>query len=155
MVQLGPMGQFAGQQAKHAILRAITRHGPSSSTSEPACKVLLLSGWLLLGRPAENASDANCASFLEARSELFWSEDWGALWALVRAECDVATIAQARSRTKAEQTEARVRKVAMLARVGEKGRAQAAARHGSASHSHHETSSRRSRASSQLTPIQP
>ena len=136
MVQLGPMGQFAGQQAKHAILRAITRHGPSSSTSEPACKVLLLSGWLLLGRPAENASDANCASFLEARSELFWSEDWAALWALVRAECDVATIAQARSRTKAEQTEARVRKVAMLARVGEKGRAQAAARHGSASRSH-------------------
>ena len=27
----------------------------------------LLSSWLLLGRPAENASDANCASFLEAR----------------------------------------------------------------------------------------
>ena len=47
---------------------------------------------------------------------------------LVRAECDVPSIAQTRSRTKAEQTDARIRKVATLARVGEKGRAVAAAR---------------------------
>ena len=87
-----------------------------------------LSSLLLLGRPAENASDANCATFLEARLDLFWSEDWPALWALVRAECDVPAIAQTRSRTKAEQTETRVRKVATLARAGEKGRALAAAR---------------------------
>ena len=81
-----------------------------------------------MGRPAENASDANCASFLEARLDLFWSEDWPALWGLVRAECDVGAIAQKRARTEAEQTQARVRKVATLARSGEKGRALAAAR---------------------------
>ena len=69
--------RFALQQAKHAILRATPHHGPSS-TSEPAWKVLLLSSWLLLGRPAENASDANCASILEARLGLFWSGDWPA-----------------------------------------------------------------------------
>ena len=119
---------FAQQQAQDAILRAIVCNGPSSSMSEPAWKVLLLSSWFFLGRPAENASDANCASFLEARLDLFWSEDWPALWALVRAECDVATITQMRARTEAEQTQARVRKVATLARSGEKGRALAAAR---------------------------
>ena len=120
--------RLAIQQAQHAILRAITHHGPSSPNSEPAWKVLILSSWLLLGRPAENASDANCASYLETRLDLFWSDDWPALWALVRAECDVAATAQTRSKTKAEQTETRIRKVATLARVGEKGRALAAAR---------------------------
>ena len=54
--------RFALQQAQHAILRAIMHHGPSSPNSEPAGKVLILSRWLLLGLPAENASDANCAS---------------------------------------------------------------------------------------------
>ena len=81
-----------------------------------------------LGRPAENASDSNCASFLEARLDLFWSEDWPALWTMVRAECDAATITQASSRTKAKQTEARIRKVSTRARAGERGRALAAAR---------------------------
>ena len=47
---------------------------------------------------------------------------------MVRAECDVAAIAQKRSKTKAEQTETRIRKCATLARAGEKGRALAAAR---------------------------
>ena len=120
--------RFAIQQAQQAILRVIIHHGPSSSNSEPAWKVLILSSWLLLGRPAENASDANCASDPETRLDLFWSEDWPALWALVRAECDVAATAQTRSKTKAEQTETRIRKVATLARAGEKGRALAAAR---------------------------
>ena len=120
--------KFALQQAQHAILRAILYNEPSSPMSEPAWKVLLLSSWLLLGRPAEKASDANCASFLETRLDLFWSEDWPALWAMVRAECDVPAIAHTHSRTKAEQTETRVRKVATLARSGEKGRALAAAR---------------------------
>ena len=68
------------------------------------------------------------ASYLETRLYLFWSEDWPALWALVRAECDVAATAQTRAKTKAEQTETRIRKVATLARAGEKGRAPAAAR---------------------------
>ena len=103
-------------------------HGPSSPDSESAWKVLILRSWLLLGRPAENASDANCANYMEARLDLFWSEEWPALWAMVRAECDVATAAQKRTRTKAEQTETRIRKVATLARAWEKGRALAAAR---------------------------
>ena len=120
--------RFALQQAQHAILRAIIHHGPSTPNSEPAWKVLILSSWLLLSRPAENASDVNCASYLENRLDLFWSEDWPALWALVRAECDVAILAQSRSKTKAEQTETRIRKVATLARAWEKGRASAAAR---------------------------
>ena len=107
-----------------------TQSGEPSCTpnSEPAWKVLLLSCWLLMGRPAEHAFDVNCASFLEARLDLFWSEDWPALWALVRADCDVASVVQALSKTQAEQTEARVRKVATLARAGEKERALAAAR---------------------------
>ena len=120
--------RFALQQAQHAKLRAIAYNGPSSSTSEPAWKVLLFSSWLLLSRRAENGSDANCACFLETRLDLFWSEDWPALWALVRAECHVAAFSPTRARTEAEQTQARVRKVATLARAGEKGRALAAAR---------------------------
>ena len=111
--------RFALQQAQHAIVRAILHYGPSSTTSEPAWKVLLLCSWLLLSRPAENASECHCASFLGARLDLFWSEDWPALWALVRAECDVAPTAQTRTRTKAEHTEARVCKIATLARAGE------------------------------------
>ena len=59
---------------------------------------------------------------------LFWSENWPALWALVRAECDVAATTRTRVKTKAEQTETRIRKVATLAGAGEKGRALAAAR---------------------------
>ena len=66
---------------------------------------------------------------MNARLDLFWSEVWLALWALVRAECDVASVVQARSKTKAEQTETRVRKVARLDRAGETGRALAAARY--------------------------
>ena len=54
--------KFALQQAQHAILRAIMHHG----RSEPAWKVLVLCSWLLLGRPATNASDSNCFHFLEA-----------------------------------------------------------------------------------------
>ena len=66
--------------------------GPSSPASKSAWKVLVLSSWLLLGRPAINASESNCAHFLEVRLDLFWSEDWPAFWATVRAECDVARL---------------------------------------------------------------
>ena len=52
---------------------------PSSLASESAWKVLVLSSWLLLGRPAVNASESNCAHSLEGRLALFWSEDWPAL----------------------------------------------------------------------------
>ena len=52
---------FALQQAQHAILRAIIHNNPSSLASEPAWKALVLSSWLLLGRPAVNASESNCS----------------------------------------------------------------------------------------------
>ena len=64
--------KFALQQAQHAILRAIIHNNPTSWASESAWKVLVLSSWLLLGRPAVNASESNCAHFLDARLELFW-----------------------------------------------------------------------------------
>ena len=44
--------KFALQQAQHAILRAIIHNNPTSSASESAWKALVLSSWLLLGRPA-------------------------------------------------------------------------------------------------------
>ena len=57
-----------------------------------------------------------------------WAEDWSALWAMVRAECDVAPVQNTTRRTDKQQMQSRVRKVATLARNGEKGRALAAAR---------------------------
>ena len=51
-----------------------TRFKPSFTTSlasESAWKALVLSSWLFLGRPAVNASESNCAHFLDARLELF------------------------------------------------------------------------------------
>ena len=90
--------------------------------------MLVLSSWFLLGRPAVNASESNCAHFLDARLELFWAEDWSALWAMVRAEYDVAPVLNTTRRTDKQQMQSRIRKVATLARTGEKGRALAAAR---------------------------
>ena len=119
--------RFALQQAQHAILRAIIHNNPTSLASESAWKALVLSSWLLLGRPAVNAFESNCAHFLDARLELFWAEDWSALWAMVRAECDVAPVQNTTRRTDKQQMQSRVRKVATLARTGEKGRALAAA----------------------------
>ena len=66
--------------------------------------------------------------FLDARLELFWAENWSALWAMVRAECDVAPVQNTTRRTDKQQMQSRVRKVTALARSGEKGRALAAAR---------------------------
>ena len=120
--------RFALQQAQHAILQAIIHNNPTSPASESTWKVLVLSSWLLLGRPAVNASESNCAHFLDARLELFWAEDWSALWAMVRAECDVAPVQNTTLRTEKQQMQSRIRKVATLARTGEKGRALAAAR---------------------------
>ena len=112
--------KFALQQAQHAILRAITHNSPSSPASESAWKALILSSWLLLGRPAVNASESNCAHYLDARLELFWAEDWSALWAMVRAECDVAPVQNTMRRTDKQQMQSRIRKIATLARTGEK-----------------------------------
>ena len=78
------------QQAQHAILRPIIHNNPTSLPSESAWKAVVLSSWLLLGRPAPNASENNCTHLLDARLELVWAEDWSALWAMARAECDVA-----------------------------------------------------------------
>ena len=64
--------RFALQQAQHAILRAIIHNNPTSLASQSAWKALVLSCWLLLGRPAVNTSESNCAHFLDARSELFF-----------------------------------------------------------------------------------
>ena len=115
--------QICVAQAQHAI-----HNNPTSPASETAWKALVLSSWLLLGRPAVNASESNCAHFLDARLELFWAEDWSALWAMVRAECDVAPVQNTMRRTDKQQMQSRIRKVATLARTGEKGRALAAAR---------------------------
>ena len=120
--------RFALQQAQNAILRAIIHKHPSSLAFQPARKALVLSCWLLLGRPAVNASESNCAHNLDARLELFWAEDWSALWAMVRAECDVALVQNATRRTATEQKQSRIRKVATLAGAREKRRALAAAR---------------------------
>ena len=63
---------------------------------------------------------------------LGWSffrvEDWSALRAMVRTECDVAPVQNTTRRTEKQQIQSRIRKVATLARTGEKGRALAAAR---------------------------
>ena len=119
---------FALQQAQHAILRAIIHNNPTSLASESAWKALVLSSWLLLGRPAVNTSESNCAHFLDARLELCGAEDWSALWAMARAECDVAPVQNTTRRTDKQQLQSRVRKVATLARTGEKGRTLAATR---------------------------
>ena len=119
--------RFALQQTQHAILRAIIHNNPTSLTSESGWKALVLSSWLLLGRPAVNTSESNCAHFLDARLEFFWTEDWSALWAMVRAECDVAPVQNTTRRTDKQQMQSFVRKVATLTRTGEKRRALAAA----------------------------
>ena len=53
---------------------------------------------------------------------------WMRDWTMVRAECDVAPVQNTTRRTDKQQMQSRVRKVATLARTGEKGRALAAAR---------------------------
>ena len=58
----------------------------------------------------------------------FSTEDWSALWAMVRAECDVAPVQNTTRRTDKQQMQSHIRKVAALARAGEKGRALAGAR---------------------------
>ena len=111
--------RFALQQAQHAILH----NNPTSPASESAWKALVLGSWPFLGRPAVNASESNCAHLLDSRLQLFWAEDWSALWAMVRAECDVAPVQNTTRRTEKQQMQSRIRKVATLARTGEKGRA--------------------------------
>ena len=65
---------------------------------------------------------------MDARLDLFWAEDWPALRAMVRAECDVAPVHSTTRRTATEQKQSRIRKEATHARTGGKARALAAAR---------------------------
>ena len=144
--------KFALQQAQHAILPAIIHNNPSSLAAGSAWKALVLSSWLLLGRPAVNASEGTCAHFLDARLELFWAVDWSALWAMARAECDVIPVRNATRRTDKQQKQSRVRKVATLARAGEKGRASAAARNAPPVPVTRSSLFKKSRVSTRLTP---
>ena len=72
--------RFALQQAQHAILRAFVHNNPTSPASESAWKALVLSSWLLLGRPAVNASESNCAHYLDARGWSFFGLKIGQLF---------------------------------------------------------------------------
>ena len=69
--------------------------------------------------------------------ELLLVEDWSALWAMVRAECDVAPLQNTTRRTDMQHIQSLVLKVAALARAGEKGRAL-----GCGSETHHQFQSR-------------
>ena len=91
------------------FFRAVIHNNPTSLASESAWKALVLSSWHLLGRPAVNTSESNCAHFLDARLELFWAEDWSALWAMVRAESDVAPAQNSTRRSDKQQIQSRVR----------------------------------------------
>ena len=93
--------KFALQQSEHAIIH----NNPSSLASESAWKALVLSSWLLLGRPAVNASESNCAHFVDARLEPFCAEDWSALWATVRTKFGIAPVQNA---TRSHATEEHV-----------------------------------------------
>ena len=76
-----------------------TCHSPSHHPQQPHLSCLRVSlesaGAQQLassGSTGSQASESNCAHFLDARLELFWAEDWSALWAMARAECDVAPV---------------------------------------------------------------
>ena len=113
--------KFALQQAQHAILRAIIHNNPTSPASESAWKALVLCSWLLLGRPAVNASGT------------FWMRDWSSFGPKIGQHSHVPNVMLLRCRTRhAERTSSRCShvfaKLLHLARTGEKGRALSAAR---------------------------
>ena len=85
---------------------------------------------------------ATAHTSLDARLELFWAEEWSALWTMVRAECDVAPVQNTTRRTDKQQMQSRVRKVATQARTGEKGRNLAAGRKRTTSPTHRADCSR-------------
>ena len=112
------------------VSEPLIHNNPTSPASESAWKALVLSSWLL-GRPAVDASESNCAHFLDARLELFWAEDWSA--------CSLGpwyapNVMLLRCRTRhAERISSRCShvfaKLLHWRRTGEKGRALAAARY--------------------------
>ena len=92
--------RFALQHAQHAILRAIIHNNPTSLASESAWKALVLSSWLLLGRPATHT---------------FWMRDWTSLGlriGLLSGPWFVLNVMLVRCRTRrAERTSSRCRHV--------------------------------------------
>ena len=116
--------KFALQQAQHAILRAIMHNNP------PLWPPSQLGN--LLCSAAGSSWDGVLSARRKATVLTTWMPDSSGLktvqpWAMVRAECDVALVHSATRRTTTEQKHAHIRKVATLARSGEKGRALAAA----------------------------
>ena len=85
---------------------------------------------LALMRNSMSSSGAHSGpSFVVShKTRSFCAEDWPALWAMVRAECDVATVSRSSRKSAVEEKQSEVRKVATLARSGQRGRALAAAR---------------------------
>ena len=79
--------KFALQQTQHAILRAIIHNSPSSPASKSAWKALILNSWLLLRRPAVNASESSCAHFLDARLEFFFGRVPSVMLLQCRTRC--------------------------------------------------------------------
>ena len=79
-----PPTRFAWQQAQHAILRAIIHNNTTSLASESGWKALVLSSWLLLGRPAVNASESSCALSGCATGALL---GWGVVCSLDHGTC--------------------------------------------------------------------
>ena len=121
-VQPPPRFKFALQQAQHAILRAIMHHNPSSLASDPSMEGTGARQLAPLGngetalttwRPGLISSGLKTGQLSGLRCELN----------VMLRLCTVRP-----RRTATEQKQSRIRKVATLARSGEKGRALAAAR---------------------------
>ena len=112
--------RFALQEAQHVILRAIIHNNPTSMASESAWKALVLSSWLLL--------DDLQSTPPRATVHTSWTRGWSFFVlriGLLSGPWYAPNVMLLRCRT---QIQSRVRKVATLARTGEKGRALAAAR---------------------------
>ena len=109
-----------------------TRHSPSHHAQQPNLSGPGKPGWCIAAGSSwdhlQSMPLRATVQNLDARMELFWAEDWSAVWAMVRAECDVAPVQNTTCRTEKQQMQSRIRKVATLARTGEKGRALVAAR---------------------------
>ena len=102
-VQPPPRFKFALQQAQHAILRAIIHNNPFLT----GIRVSLESSGAQQLAPLGTTSCQRVRKqlcHLDARLDLFWAEDWSALWAVVRAEFDVAPVQSATSNSHRTET---------------------------------------------------
>lgn len=124
-VQIPKRHQFAIQQAQCAILRCILHDETNTQECENGWKLLVLSSWLLLGKPSGKGTEQKCAGHLDERLSLFWSEVWATLWGIIKGECGQA-LARPNKQTEEERSNAKVKRVSTLARAGERGLALAA-----------------------------